>query len=145
MKTIDRVKGSWGPVRNKLAVAVKSLRAKMAIVAHAVVLPYSSWRLWGGSSTNIGQIIFNSIWKLFVSLLHTIAKGFGDMFVDIFHGFGQSFLYMFQSFGFSMYSYGVWAPTMFVVGILVAIAVAYLFFDFIGGEKDVVEDEQDLG
>ena len=145
MKIVDRIKGSGGHVRNKLAVAVKSLRAKIAILAPAVVLPYSSYRLLGGSSTNIGQSIFNSLWNVFRSMLNTIAQGFGGMFADIFSGFGQSVVIMFQSFGFSMYSYGVWGPTMFVVGILLAVAVGYLFFTLIDGEKDLVEDEQDLG
>ena len=139
MKIIDRIKGSWEHIWSRMSVPIRSVRAKIAIVALAIVLPYSS------SSTSLGSTIFTSLWNVIVSMLNDIAQGFGGMFADIFSGFGQSVVIMFQSFGQSMYGYGVWAPTMFVVGILVAIAVGYLFFDFIGGEKDVTEDEEDLG
>ena len=140
MKIVDRIKGSWRRIRNRLpSMSIKSERAKMAIVALAIMLPASS------SSASFGQSIFNSIWKVLTGMLNDIAQGFGNMFADIFQGFGQSVVLMFQSFGFSMENYGVWGPTMFVVGILLAVAVGYLFFTFIDGEKDIVEDEQDLG
>jgi hypothetical protein len=79
-----------------------------------------------------------------MTMFKDIANGLGSMFAQIMSGFGQSVVTMFQSFGFSMSGYGVWGPVMFVVGIGVAILVAYLFFIFIDAEKDVTGLENDL-
>jgi Fe2+ transport system protein B len=96
------------------------------------------------STASIGSTIFSGIWSVIMTMFKDIANGLGSMFAQIMSGFGQSVVTMFQSFGFSMSGYGVWGPVMFVVGIGVAILVAYLFFTFIDAEKDVTGLENDL-
>ncbi len=96
------------------------------------------------STASIGTTIFNGIWKLLLSFLAGIVSGMTTMFNSIFQGFAQSIVIMFQGFGFALSGYGVFGPTMFAVGIGMAVMVAYLFFMFIDSEKDVTEVEDDI-
>lgn len=108
------------------------------------ILPALLFIPFATSSSSIGSTIFTGIWSVILGLFKSIASGLGGMFQQMMSGFGQSVVLMFQTFGFSMQGYGVWAPTMFVVGLLMAVMVGFLFFDFIDGEKEVTGFENDL-
>lgn len=125
--------------------ALMLLHAK-AIVLLSLLLPFISKlsATVDTTTSSLGSSIFTSLWSVILSLFKDIASAFGNLIGQIFSGFGQSIVLMFQSFGFSMSSYGVWAPVMFIVGIGIAIMVAYLFFVFIDAEKDVTGVENDL-
>jgi MFS superfamily sulfate permease-like transporter len=117
----------------------KAKKIRAGILPALLIIPMAV-----SSSSSIGSTIFSGLWSVVLGLFKSIASGFGSLFNEMMSGFGQSVVMMFQSFGFSMAGYGVWAPTMFVVGILVAIMVGYLFFTFIDAEKDVTGLENDL-
>lgn len=121
-----------------LTVNSKLLIAKLLIAKLVLLLPVVL------STASLGSTIFSDLWGVILGLFKDIAAAMGNLISMSFSGFGQSIVQMFQAFGFSMSSYGVWAPLMFVVGLALAIAVGYLFFDMIDAEKDVTGVEDDL-
>lgn len=95
-------------------------------------------------STISGGKIFNSIWKLFLQIIKDIVNIMTSALSSLMSGFINALNIMFQSWGFSLSSYGIWGPLMVVVSLGIAGIFLYFFFDFIGGEKDVLGGEKDL-
>lgn len=96
------------------------------------------------SSSFSPSSMLNFIWGQFTGFLSFFLSQVEGLIGTIFSGFGLSILLMFQSFASSVGQYGIMAPVMFVIGIGSAIMVAYVFFTFIGAEKDITEVEGDV-
>ncbi len=88
--------------------------------------------------------ITRPLMRIFLSFLSSISVDISSLFGQVFGGFGDAVVQMFQVFGASLGPYGPLAPTVFVGGLLLAVVVGYVEFDFIDAEKDVTGFENDL-
>lgn len=58
---------------------------------------------------------------------------------------GQAFAQLIQTWINSFGVYGIWIPVMFIISVVVAAFVGYFLLDFVDFDKDLAEDEEEIG
>lgn len=83
--------------------------------------------------------------NLFESFASGIVGAIQNVIVSIIQLPGNAFAQLLQTWINSFGAYGIWIPVMFIVSVVAAAFVGYFLLDFVDFDKDLAEDEEEIG
>ncbi len=124
-----------------MSVPSPLLAAAASVFAHIYGAIHLGW-IFGGS-------IIAGFEAWIVNLFESFAGGIEgalSMAIDaIIQLPGQAFAQLLQTWINSFGVYGIWIPVMLIISIVVAAFVGYFLLDFVDFDKDLAEDEEEIG
>lgn len=117
------------------------LAAAASFVARVQAAVHLGWIFGGSIIAGFEAWIVN----LFESFAAGIVGALSTAIDSIIQLPGQAFAQLIQTWINSFGVYGIWIPVMFIISVVVAAFVGYFLLDFVDFDKDLAEDEEEIG